>query len=312
MRAPDLPPEVLAALAAQGVVTTASARRVGASRSDLDAWLRRGALTRVARGVYAVATELTPEERYRRWVEAVLTGLPDTVVAGPAAVVLHGLPLLGAAPSVVHVAVEQRHGRKPGRHLHPMGPLDPDDVVRVGRWAVASPARAVLDTARLMGAASGVVAADAALRCRLVSRAALEETCASLAGRTGVRRARRVVRLANPESESPGESWSAVVIDDLGLPAPARQHEHLDGRGLIGRSDFWWPEQSVVGEFDGRVKYGRTNPSGRAPEAVLWDEKRREDRLRAGGRRSVARWTTTELRHPHLLHGLLAPLLRST
>src|SRR5674476_401682 len=48
-----------------------------------------------------------------------------------------------------------------------------------------------------------------------------------------------------------------------------------------GRVDFWWPGARVVGEFDGRVKYGRANPSGRPPEDVLWDEKLREDRLRA-------------------------------
>ena len=37
-----------------------------------------------------------------------------------------------------------------------------------------------------------------------------------------------------------------------------------DGR-LIGYVDFGWPEQRTVGEFDGRVKYGRGLTPGGDP-----------------------------------------------
>jgi hypothetical protein len=129
-----------------------------------------------------------------------------------------------------------------------------------------------------------------------------------MAGRAGVERARRAVRLADQRSESPGESWSAVVIDDLDLPAPERQHEIRARDGMVGRSDFWWADARVVGEFDGRVKYGRANPAGRAPEDVLWAEKRREDRIRATAV-TVVRWTSAELSNPSRLMRMLAPAL---
>lgn len=309
----ELPAEIRTVLSAHaGLLHHADATRVGATRAELTALVRHGALERVARGVYAEPAGGAPtwSATYLRQVRAVLARKRDgaVIVAGPAAVVLHGLPLLGPPPAVVHVSGLQRGGPGVGPRLHPIGLLSPDEVVTSGPWRLAAPARAALDTARLMGVASGVAAADAALRQGLATAGDLALTCARLARTARVARARRALALADPRSESPGESWSAVVIDDLGLPRPERQQEHHDGRGLIGRSDFWWPAAGVVGEFDGRVKYGRDNPSGRPPEQVLWAEKRREDRLRAAGL-VVVRWTVAELAQPHLLHRLLAPHL---
>ena len=159
-----------------------------------------------------------------------------------------------------------------------------------------------------MTTTAGVAAADAALRLGLLRKDALQAALGGLHRHQGVRRARKVNELANEMSESPGESWSAVVIDALGLPRPERQQGFRDAGGFIGRVDFWWPAAGVVGEFDGRVKYGRSNPSGRAPEEVLWEEKRREDRLRARGL-TVVRWTVGELVVPSRLNARLRPVL---
>lgn len=164
------------------------------------------------------------------------------------------------------------------------------------------------DCARVFGVAAAVAAADAALREGSTTEVQLASFCERLAGSVGVERARRAVRLADQRSESPGESWSAVVIDDLGIPAPERQHGMWDRDGLVGRSDFWWAGPRVVGEFDGRVKYGRANPAGRAPEDVLWAEKRREDRIRATDV-TVVRWTAAELSKPSRLMRMLEPAL---
>lgn len=162
---------------------------------------------------------------------------------------------------------------------------------------LASPARAALDTARLQSVVAGVVAADHALRTGTATPDELDDVLASMRGLAGVARARLCRELASAQSESPGESWSAVVLHENGIPRPERQEPFLDESGFIGRSDFWWPDAGVAGEFDGRVKYGRANPSGRPPEDVLWDEKLREDRLRATGVK-VIRWTTPDLRRP--------------
>jgi len=61
--------------------------------------------------------------------------------------------------------------------------------------------------------------------------------------------------------------------------------------------DFAWPHLGVVGEFDGRVKYGRDLAPDQDPTEVLWDEKVREDLLRELGW-LVVRWTWADLRHP--------------
>ncbi len=299
-----------------GLVLTADLVRTGCSRADIERLLRANALRRVCRGTYLAvdpdAAPLTPEARYRTLVlAAIALRAPrgSTIVpAGPASVVLHGLPLVGRAPAVVHVAAPQSGGRKRSGLISPIGTHLRHEISRIGEIQAASPARAVLDTARVMTTVAGVAAADAALRLGLLSKDDLQMALEGMQRHRGVLRAKKVNELASELSESPGESWSAVTIDALGLPRPERQHSFHDAAGLIGRVDFWWPEQRVVGEFDGRIKYGRSNPSGRAPEDVLWDEKRREDRLRARGL-TVVRWTAEELAVPARLDARLRRLL---
>jgi hypothetical protein len=80
---------------------------------------------------------------------------------------------------------------------------------------------------------------------------------------------------------------------------PTPQLEVVDARGcFVGRSDFGWIEERTLGEFDGRQKYGRLllKPS-RSPEDALFEEKRREDRLRDQGW-EVVRWIWAELFQP--------------
>lgn len=310
----DVIPAPLAARLDDGaVVTTAEAIRLGVSKDELRRLVTDGSLRRVIRGIYAAPPPTTGqwEAEHRRLVVATVaarTATAPLVLGGPSAAVAYGLPLLSRPPAVVCAASPTVRGTKAGRVLRSIASPGPEGTSRLGLWQLTTPARTVLDVARLMSTADGVAAADAALRRGLTTHAELETVVAGLAGHVGVARARRVAHLADERSESPGESWSAVVIDDLGLPRPERQQVFYDDAGLIGRADFWWPAQRVVGEFDGRVKYGRANPSGRPPEDVLWEEKRREDRLRRRGL-AVVRWTTGELHRPTLLWALLGRAL---
>ena len=90
-----------------------------------------------------------------------------------------------------------------------------------------------------------------------------------------------------------------------GLPPPELQVEIHAGRRLVGVVDAWFDEAAIAVEFDGRVKY--TDP-WRNPGRVLWEEKRREDELRALDIRVVRiaeedlrRWARTEIRLRELL-----------
>jgi hypothetical protein len=89
----------------------------------------------------------------------------------------------------------------------------------------------------------------------------------------------------------------------LNLPRPDLQVELEDDEGLIGIADFGWP--GVIGEFDGRTKYGVTPGSDPTTAAqVLWQEKVREDRIRRQAR--LARWTWSDAMVPSRLARVLA------
>ena len=177
-------------------------------------------------------------------------------------------------------------------------PLDPEEVVELHGWPATTLARTVVDLARSVPFAQGVAAADAALRGLdpVLLLAALERE----AGWPGVGRARRVVAFADGRSESAGESVSRVVLSERGLLPSDLQLPVRDGARLLGRVDFAWPEHRTLGEFDGRVKYGRLLRPGEDVTEVVYREKLREDLLRDLGWQ-VVRWTWADLDHPEVI-----------
>lgn len=129
--------------------------------------------------------------------------------------------------------------------------------------------------------ANGLVMVDAALR---LGHTTAEQISARLPapGRRGSVRAASVLRCASGRRESAGESYTAARMIEIGAPFFEEQHEFRGADGILDRVDFWLPELGVVIEFDGRQKYeDPAMTQGRAGRDVLWDEKRREDRIRA-------------------------------
>lgn len=109
---------------------------------------------------------------------------------------------------------------------------------------------------------------------------------------------------ATPQSESPGESRSRVLMDELGFAAPSLQTVVDTDRGSF-RVDFCWVEDGVIGEFDGRVKYFDDELlEDRDPKEILHLEKQREDALRRAGW-MVIRWTWADLNEPARLAAFL-------
>jgi hypothetical protein len=142
-----------------------------------------------------------------------------------------------------------------------------------------------------------VVTADWALAGGVVTPEELADAVARCKGWRGCPKARGVVAFADGRSESVGESRSRVAIARLGLPTPLPQWEVWNPYGqLVGRVDFGWPPWRVVGEFDGRTKYGRLLLPGQHPGEVVYQEKLREDELRAE-QLTVVRWTWRDLTH---------------
>lgn len=276
----------------------------GYGYSEQRSMLRSGELVRIRRGAYVLsdAAASEPREVHRQLVEATLRqSSGEAVVSHLSAAVLHGLPVWDDQLSLVHVTRNRSSGGKRRRyvHLHP-GRLTPEEVVEVAGIPVTSVARTVVDLGRTLSFPRSVPIADAALHAGLPLaelQAAVEES----AGLQGIGAARRMSDFSDGRSESVGESTSRVVLHFAGIPKPDLQFDVFDkSGGLVGRTDFCWPEHRTLGEFDGRIKYGRLLKPGQSASDVVYAEKLREDRLRDLGWQ-VVRWRWDELGRPEVV-----------
>ena len=85
---------------------------------------------------------------------------------------------------------------------------------------------------------------------------------------------------------------------DADIRFPVLQCTHI-AEGHEYRSDFDW-ECRLVGEFDGKVKYGRLRKPGETIEQAVMREKEREDRLRSIGI-MVIRWIWSDLENNRMI-----------
>ncbi|MFT3875438.1 MAG: hypothetical protein QM708_03265 [Propioniciclava sp.] len=196
-----------------------------------------------------------------------------------------------------------RTGRGHGRITHGVhlrGTRIGDDAVTLleGCRTTSLP-RTVVDLARTLPFDWAVAVADAALA-RQLSRAALDEQLELSHGWPGNVKARSAIAFADPRSESPGESRSRAIFAMGGLPAPVLQFNVRANGILLGRSDFAWEAARLLGEFDGKSKYGEHARPGESPSDVLFREKAREERFREQGW-SVVRWVWSDLNDPDAL-----------
>jgi hypothetical protein len=281
------------------------------ARSRLYRGAERGKFTRVALGVFLPTREwtgLSVEERHRARVRAIALTHPGAVFSHYSAAIIWQIPLVDVPLSVPHLIAPIAEGgrSKSGLIRHCRGL--PESVELVDGLRVTGVARTVVDVAAVSRFSSGVVVADYVLSPpvapsgaadpRRVTWEQLQCEWQATASSPGSARARRAIAFADGASGSPGESISRAAIHELGLPKPVLQQPFFDGDGLIGYSDFWWPDADLIGEFDGVTKYIKTElTKGRTPGEVVSDEKRREDRLRAQVR-GVARWGWSTARSP--------------
>ncbi len=286
------------------IQSTSQLNLLGLERWDIERLLQAEQLERVRRGAYAVPlpADAAKEDRHRRLIAATIPQLdPAAVLSHSSAAILHDLPVWRPGLQQVHVTRSRSTGGQRRRlvHLH-VAPLTAGDTELIDGFAVTTAARTVLDLARSLPFRHAVAVADRALAAGL-SPDLLDMGLASMVRWPGVRRARRTCGFADHRSESVGESVSRVDFAQVGLPTPTPQYEVLDEFGrLLARCDLGWEEHGTVGEFDGKVKYGRLLRPGQRVEEVVYAEKLREDALRDHGWQ-VVRWTWDDLRYPALV-----------
>ncbi|MFT3875763.1 MAG: type IV toxin-antitoxin system AbiEi family antitoxin domain-containing protein [Propioniciclava sp.] len=269
----DLSPRTLTQLRAEGWST----RRVAQA-------VRDGQLIRPTYGMYAAATKVTDADAHLNRARAILMRQSaSAVLSHTSAAVAHGLPLPQRNPATVHftVAPPVRGRRRPGYQAHGAA-LDADEVVSMHGILVTSLERTVIDVMRSSPYLWAVIAADWALN-QGVSREAMLSYADEHPGCHGVPVLRQAALFADIGGKSPAESASRVSIARAGLPAPVLQFEVMSPYGWEATSDFAWLDQGVVGEVDGKSKYGRLLQPGQTAEEAIMAEKARDERIRQAG-----------------------------
>jgi hypothetical protein len=289
------------------LILSSDRARLGRDSRDLARQAEAGKLRRIRQGVYVRAEEwdaLTPWGRYPLQIQAAAATLKSsTVYCRQSAATLWDMPVLGIGHPVHACTADAAGGRSRAgvrRHAVDMGTLH---IAERRGLLVTCRVRTALDLAAFDSFEQAVTVFDHVLRpvpgaLPPLDPGTLEAEIAGNYTAAAVRRIRAALEFADPASGSPGESVSRALMHRLGFKVPLLQAEIRDTRGLAGFSDFDWPEERLCGEFDGLVKYrdARYLRGGSSADAVI-AEKRREDRIRATGRR-VIRWTWAELSSP--------------
>ena len=157
----------------------------------------------------------------------------------------------------------------------------PDDIWQLGDRLLTSPPRAAVETASLVGVERALVIFDGAIDLDLATPEELAAMYRRVDGWPQTQHLQVPIRLMRPGAQSVGETRSRFLCWTQGLPEPELQFEVRNEVGIvIGIADMAWPEHGVLGEFDGKVKYGRLLLPHETPGDAVFREKRREDEMR--------------------------------
>lgn len=272
-----------------GVLTTGQAHDCGISAPALVALVRGGALEHPGRGFYLLpVADEDADARHRRLCAAALMLYDDAMLSGTSALLAHGVAVWGDVPA--RPMIRRPVDRARGHAAFQVRTAFAEPVA--SDWGPTVPvAVAVVEHALERGVVPGVVSADAALHDRLMTEEQLDDAVAAVHSWRHGSRAVAMRAFVDGRRESAGESRCAVAFVLAGISVtPQVEIREPDG-SLVARADFLVDGTKVIVEFDGRVKYDSGDP------AVLWNEKRREDRLRRLGY-TVVRITWADLERP--------------
>jgi len=134
--------------------------------------------------------------------------------------------------------------------------------------------RTALDLARYTPPYVGLAALDAFTHRGTVTVPELRAQLRELRGARNVARARQLVELCEPATESAGESWLRLRLFQAGLPRPVPQISIRDASGReVYRLDLGYPGKQVGIEYDGEAHHFATSAQHRA------DLRRRQELL---------------------------------
>lgn len=281
--------------AQHGFFTRAEAKEVGYDDRAVTRMLRQRVWTRLRRGAYVFTDEWGPLDavaRHRIRAGAVMRSLGDAVALSHiSGVVAHGIDTWGHDLSRVQVTrLDGGPGRIEGDVVHHEGFCLDDEVGEVDGLRVLRPERCVLEAASRGGNEAALCLLDSGLRAGTFSNEELEAAYGLLQQWPFMRHLGLVVPMADGRSGSVGESRGRWLFRVGGIPAPELQVTVTRADGSIaGICDWGWADHKELGEFDGKIKYGRLLKPGQTPGDVVFAEKRREDELRELSGRGIFR-----------------------
>jgi very-short-patch-repair endonuclease len=277
------------------IVSSHDLGRAGLRAGQIPTMVDSGRLTPLTRGWYSVTVPGSAEERHVLATRALIRAWRHEVLgAHHSALLVLGLPTYLADLSRVRLA-RRTPGPTRTRPSHSVGRAVP---VELQHDETVMPALAVVQHGLSSGPLSALVAADAALHRRWVTPEDLSSALVWARFHPRSAAVKGFLALADGRRESPGETRVAHALHLMRLPA-VPQYE-VSAPGFRAVVDFMVEGENLIIEFDGRVKYGRSesdpDPFGnrRSPQEVLWAEKPREDRLRELGY-EVVRVTWSDL-----------------
>jgi hypothetical protein len=194
--------------------TPLMAARAGIGRSALERLLRQGRIVRVLRGVYLDSAVVLDRSLRARALALALSG--RHLVVDRTAAWVHGGERIEPGPDT-GVPLDL-HGRR--RHLDPLLPLGPEDVVRLGPVRVTSPLRTALDVARRLAPDRALAALDGMIRSGALDHCRLLAASSSLVGLPGAAQGRELIAIADERAANGSESVLRLCWLHARLPTP--------------------------------------------------------------------------------------------
>jgi|tagenome__1003787_1003787.scaffolds.fasta_scaffold20837286_2 hypothetical protein len=301
-----------------GFFTRATAREFGYDDKAVSQLVRSKVWHRFRRGYYSftdIWMSSSEVEQHLARARAVLHSLGDAAaLSHVSGVVARGIETWDIDLTRVHVTrLDGGAGRVEGDVVHHVGTCTPDDVVELDGLRMLPLTRCAIECASMASSEAALVLFNSMLHLDLAAPEDLYRQFDAMSSWPRVRHLHVPVRLADPRVESVGESRGLWAFWQLGIPKPEIQFDVRDSDGVLrGTCDWSWPGEGVLGEFDGKSKYGRLLRPGQDPGEVVFAEKRREDELREITGFRMLRLIWVDYQRPRLIKSRFEQLARRT
>lgn len=285
------------------LATTQELMDAGLSSYRIKADCASGILRRLERGVFINTHDLqslNPWENYPMRVLAKHKISQGTVFSHQSAAGLLDFSLLYPNADKIHIYCQPTsRGTHSGVVKHArLTKNTPLTRLECG-VLVTAPTTTLIDCAQVMSFRDAVVTAESALHQRAVPLDILTPSMLSYGGRN-YRKVHAVAASLTGLSESPGETLTRLLLDDMGI-SYIQQYWVNDYR-----ADFFLPDYKAFLEFDGALKY---NQFGVYEDVLRRERERERCFLNSGARIFRTDWNTVYA-HPYLFKEQLRQFLR--